>query len=163
MRRNLPCLNGKRSGDAKADIVEAGAALSCEPRRRTQEFRIARPGAAAGDAPAAIALRPGRPIDWGSLVVGIPAIFHPLRDVAPPGEYAPGVRLDVRPNNRPAPKLPLRTAGVSEIAVIVCLLGRDRGAPPERRLGAGPGRIFPFGLAQQPVGPSGLLRQPRHV
>src|SRR6266481_2849179 len=147
--RGLPGLRstGKRSGDAESDVVAAGAALGSEPGRRTQEFRIARPGAAADAAPPAIALRPRRPVGRGAFVALVPAILDPLPDVALPLEEAPGVRLEAVGRNRLLPKLALGTAPVGEVPVVVRLFWRDRRAPPERRLGAGADHVFQLRLS----------------
>src|SRR5262249_11271751 len=113
------------------------------------------PGAATKDTHFAITTGPSRTVGGRSIVGIVIAILDPLEDVAVHLIETPRVRLEGVDRECPA----LRVAE----AVVVCLAGGDRGAPPEGRGRPSTRDLFALGFAQQPVGLAGLARQPGHV
>ena len=108
-------------------------------------------------------------------VVRVPAVLHPIGNVAmhledPPGvRQAPADRLgaadrDARlaPLPRGRCRIARRRAG-PRLRVEIGLLGADGLTPPVGRRGAGPCDVFALGLGQQPVGLLRLSREPFRI
>src|SRR5262249_35157968 len=123
------------------------------------------PGAAAG----AFAVAVGRAerIMRRALVVvtRLVIILPPLPDVAVHVEQPEGVGRVAADPGGPRQVLAARRGPVRKRAIEVGLVARRRLAPPERRAGPGPARVFPFRLGGQAVEPAGvaLLRQGRQA
>src|SRR5262249_14077720 len=92
---------------------------------------------------------------WRATIIVVPAILHPLGDIA--------LRVvkseSVRPEGSDRPGLPQRRR---EAVLAIRIVVADLTAPPERRRRSGARGVFPLGLRRQPIAFAGLLRQPGH-
>jgi hypothetical protein len=110
---------------------------------RANIIRIVPPGAGSDDVRGAISFDPRRSVGWRTVIGFMPTILYPLVDTATHVVKTERIGLKAANTNRL-----LGACGIGAILAI----GRTRlqlVAPPIFGLGAGPRRVFPFGLARK--------------
>src|SRR5262245_43776236 len=144
--------------DAKTEIEEpAVSGHEAVAVRDAGDLRVADPGPAAGDPQATIAALARSAVRGRALVVRIPAVLHPLPDVADHIVQAEAVRVEA------ADRRGLFAAPAAAGTVEIGAVGARRVAPGIPRGRSSAGRVFPLGFREEPIGSAGLLGEPRYI
>ena len=146
----------QRPGNTEPEVDEAVSGVGPVAVGRAAVPRAVDPGTAAPHVFITVPTLPGTPIPRRSPVVLVPAILHPFPYVARRIEQTESIRLETPHGGRT--RVPSTAAPVA-----VRLVGADVVAPVVYCRASRPRHVFPFRLAQQPVGLARLTRQPAHV
>ncbi len=119
--------------------------------------RVVVPRAAALHAPPTVTAQPGTAVARRPFIAVVPAVLDPFPDVAMYVMQPPGIRIEA------ADRCRLLIVPAAAAAIAVGAVAADGVAPPVDRARARPRRIFPLGLAGEPVGQAGLAAQPIDV
>src|SRR5262249_25207460 len=154
------CRSFERPRNSKTQVIGSFIGQISEAKRGTEEYRILEPRAAPGDAVFAVAGSPNGPILGCTLVAAVRAILDPFHDVAQHIVEAECVRRKrtYRGGLLPIPFAAAAVAVGHRFAVFLDLF-----APGICCYAVGACGVFPLCLGEQPIGLSGLLREPSHV